>query len=202
VGLIDTYARWKGHDVFLEAAARLANIFRERPLRFYIVGGPIYQTRGSQYDQGELREMARRLGIADRVGFVDFQVNVVPVYRALDVVVHASTTPEPFGLTIIEAMACGKPVVASLAGGVADIIQTSYDAIGVSTGDEEGLVGAIRMLLENSQLRAELGVRARQTVCEKFAQDRVGPQMLELYRVLTALPQLSSSNVKKVFMHP
>jgi glycosyltransferase involved in cell wall biosynthesis len=202
VGLIATYARWKGHDVFLEAAARLANSCPERPVRFYVVGGPIYQTRGSQFDQAELREMGRRLGIANRVGFIDFQANIAPIYRALDVVVHASTSPEPFGLTIIEAMACGKPVVASLAGGVADIIQTPYDAIGIPGGNVGELAGALNMLMDDGQLRAQLGARARCKVCERFAQERLGPQIVELYFDLTHFPQISSSRVQKVFMHP
>ncbi len=205
VGLVATYARWKGHDVFLEAIARLASAHPERPLRCYIVGGPIYQTRGSQFDQGELRNLARRLGIGARVGFIDFQANIVPIYRALDVVVHASTAPEPFGLTIIEAMACGKPVIASMAGGVADIIQNTYDSSGVAPGDVNGIVAALECLAADPQLRRQLGVRARESICQRFADHRVGPQIQELYRSLTGVPQIpqfSSSSVQKVFMHP
>ena len=160
VGLVATYARWKGHDVFLEAAARLAKIGPDRPVRFYVVGGPIYQTRGSQFDQGELRDLARRLGILDHTGFINFQANVVPIYRALDVAVHASTAPEPFGLTIIEAMGCGKPVVASLAGGVADIIQNTYNAIGIPPGSAIGLSDALKTLVNDPQLRKNVGTRA------------------------------------------
>src|SRR5262249_6512275 len=51
VGLVATYARWKGHEVFLQAAARLAR--EALPVRFYIVGGPIYQTAGSQWSEAE-----------------------------------------------------------------------------------------------------------------------------------------------------
>ncbi len=54
VGLIATYARWKGQDVFLQAAAALAAAHPLRPVRFYIVGGPVYQTRGSQFSGAEL----------------------------------------------------------------------------------------------------------------------------------------------------
>ncbi len=96
VGLVATYARWKGHDVFLDAAARLARERPEQP-RFYIVGGPVYATRGSQFSEEELRAEAAARGIASRVGFIGFQRDVADVYRALDVVIHASTRPEPFG---------------------------------------------------------------------------------------------------------
>ncbi len=80
-------------------------------------GGPIYTTAGSQWTVDALRGQARELGISDRVGFVPFQSEPGWVYRSLDVVVHASTRPEPFGLTIVEAMACGRSVVVSAAGG-------------------------------------------------------------------------------------
>ena len=113
IGLVATYAHWKGHEVFLQAAAAMCqdpNPDPQPPLRFYIVGGPVYQTRGQHTEEG-LRRRVAELGLTDRVGFVPFQQETVPIYRALDVVVHASTQPEPFGLTIVEAMSCGRAVV-------------------------------------------------------------------------------------------
>ena len=187
VGLVATYARWKGQAVFLDAAAELAKTCPGLPVRFYVIGGPIYRTRGSQYTKDELLQHAGCLGIADRVGFIGFQSDVVPIYRALDVVVHASTAPEPFGLTIIEAMACGKPVIATLGGGVADIIEPGRDALGIAPANSSLLAGTMRSLLEDSLLRASLGAEARRTVCRRFNQDRIGTQVLDLYFRLTAL---------------
>ena len=114
VGLVATYARWKGHDVFLDAVARLDPGL---PARFYVVGGPIYRSAGSQYSPEELRAKAEALGVAGRVGFAGHQADPEAVYRALDVVVHASTRPEPFGRVIVEAMACGRAVVVLRGGG-------------------------------------------------------------------------------------
>src|SRR5262249_31725987 len=97
VGLVATFARWKGQDVFLEAIART---IRDRPLqdaRFYVIGGPIYQTHGSQFCESELCGRARSLGIDEHVGFIGFQEEMAGIYQALDIVVHASTQPEPFG---------------------------------------------------------------------------------------------------------
>src|SRR5262245_6415591 len=73
VGLVATYARWKGQDLFLEAVARLRDSPFPTPVRFYLVGGPIYGTYGSQFTEAELRGLARDLGVADRVGFVGFR---------------------------------------------------------------------------------------------------------------------------------
>jgi glycosyltransferase involved in cell wall biosynthesis len=184
VGLVATYARWKGHALFLEAAARAA--VQRSDLRFYLVGGPIYQTSGSQIAQGDLKEQVRRLGIAGRVGFVGFQEDVAGVYRALDVCVHASTQPEPFGLTIVEAMACGRAVVASREGGAAELFTDGEDALGFEPRDPGSLAAAIVSLASDPERRARLGERARQTVLERFSRERLGREILAVYRRVLA----------------
>jgi glycosyltransferase involved in cell wall biosynthesis len=106
VGLVATLARWKGHATFLEAIARLPDPL---PVRAYIVGDAMYQTEGSQYSLDELRQLARSLGLADRVGFTGFVHTPEATFRALHVVVHASTAPEPFGLVIAEQWPAADP---------------------------------------------------------------------------------------------
>src|SRR6185295_16036858 len=95
----------------------------ELPFRAYIIGGPIYQTGGSQYSLEELCQEAERLGLSRRVVFTGFAVDPAAALRALDVIVHASTEPEPFGMVIVEGMACGKPVVASESSGAAELFE-------------------------------------------------------------------------------
>ncbi len=110
VGLAATFARWKGHEVFLRALAALP---RGIAIRGYIIGGPVYRSGGSQFSIEELRALAAELGIASMVGFTGFIDDPAPALRALDIAVHASTQPEPFGLAIAEAMACGRAVISS-----------------------------------------------------------------------------------------
>ena len=81
-------------------------------------------------------------GLGDRVGFVPFQRDVAPVYRALDVVVHASTKREPFGLSVLEAMACGRPVIVSDAGGVRELVTHGDQGLTHPPGDVDALAGA------------------------------------------------------------
>jgi glycosyltransferase involved in cell wall biosynthesis len=181
VGLAATYARWKGHDVFLRAAARLT-VACPTAARFYVIGGPIYQTRGSQFAGAELRTLARDLGIVGRVGFVPFQDDPAAAYRALDVVVHASTRPEPFGLTIVEGMACGKAVVAVPAGGAAELFREGHDALGVPPGDVGALADALRRLAGDRSLRARLGENGRATALARFGRAGLGPRFLQVYR--------------------
>jgi len=178
VGLVATYARWKGQDLFMTAISRLRSA---RPARFYIVGGPIYKTKGSQFSEGELRELAGNLGVADRLAFVPFQAETADVFRALDVVIHASTSPEPFGRTIVEAMGCGKPVVVAAAGGAAELFTPDHDGVGHAPGDATGLAGAIARLAADPALRVRLGVNARRTAVERFSHERYGREIAAVY---------------------
>ena len=196
VGLVATFARWKGHDIFLEAAAQVirvreaASLREHRPdlnVRFYIVGGAIYKTKGSQFSEEELREVVSVLQIEDNVDFIGFQQNIAEVYRWLDIVVHASTQPEPFGLAIVEAMACGKPVIVSQAGGAAELFTHNYDAVGVPPGDRAALASAIEHLIDNPHQRKCLSENARSTVLKRFRPDRLGEQILAAYKRLNAL---------------
>jgi len=138
IGLVATFAKWKGHELFMQAAAKLIQELQS-PLRFYIIGGAIYQTAGSQFSLEELTHQRTQLKLENHLGFIGFQTDTVSIYRSLDIVVHASTQPEPFGMTIIEAMSCGKPVVVSNAGGAAEIIDSGNDAIGFKIGSVEAL---------------------------------------------------------------
>jgi glycosyltransferase involved in cell wall biosynthesis len=183
VGMVATYARWKGQDLFLKAIAALP---RDLAARFYIIGGPIYQTKGSQYSVGELRDLAGSLGVSERVAFVPFQGDTASVYRALDVVVHASTLPEPFGRTIIEAMACGRPVCVPRAGGAAELFREGEDAVGFAPGDPEALAEAILGLIRNPARRATIGEAARASARARFSRERLGPEVLAAYRAFGA----------------
>src|SRR5262249_34954493 len=118
IGLVSTFASWKGHDVFLEAARQID----DPRVRFFVVGGPVYSTRGSQRTPDEVRQQIAALGLEKRCGLIPFQREPAPVFVALDVLVHASSKPEPFGRTVAEGMSAGRAVVASNAGGVPEQI--------------------------------------------------------------------------------
>jgi glycosyltransferase involved in cell wall biosynthesis len=182
VGLAATFARWKGQDVFLRAARRVAAKLPGRPVRFYVVGGPIYQTRGSQWSDEELRQQGAQLLADGRLGFVGFRHDMPEVYRALDVVVHASTQPEPFGLTIAEAMACGRAAIVARDGGAAELFSPGQDAVGVPPGQDDALAAALIDLVNDPAKRQRLGAAARATAVARFPRDRLGPQILAAYR--------------------
>jgi len=129
----------------------------------------------------ELRAEAARLGIADSVGFTGFVCDPAAALRSLDIAVHASTAPEPFGLIIAEAMAAGRAVVVSDGGGVSELIKPEHDALTHHPGDAQELLRQLQRLVADPALRRRLGEAARLAALERFNPTRVSRQMLELY---------------------
>jgi glycosyltransferase involved in cell wall biosynthesis len=183
VGLVATFARWKGHRTFLEALAMLPPSL---PVRGYIIGGPVYETQGSQTTVPELRALVTALGLETRVGLTGFVPDSAVAIRALDVVVHASTEPEPFGLVIAEAMACGKPVVASRAGGARELTESGVNALGHEPGDAAGLARRIEELALDGDLRQRLGRAGRSTAERYFSRGRLASELTPVYQSLSA----------------
>ena len=181
VGLLGTFARWKGHETFLRGVAQLP---RELPVRAYVIGDALYQTDGSQHSGVELRQAAASLGIADRVGFTGFIERSDAALRALDVVVHASTSPEPFGLVIAEAMACGRPVIVSAAGGAAELVSADVDALTHTPGDARELAARIATLAADASLRASIGAAGRATAERVFDRTRLARELIPVYQAV------------------
>lgn len=181
VGLIATMAPWKGHDVFLRALALLP---KASGVRGYVIGGAIYETDSRQTSIEDLRRLASTLGIGDRVVFTGHLENIPSAMRSLDIVVHASTSREPFGLVIIEAMACGKPVVVSSAGGASEIVEGRTFALCNFPGDVSKMAGNIEMLARDSGMRAVLGAAARREAETRFDNRNYSSAFSDAYKRL------------------
>lgn len=185
VGLIATYARWKGQDLFLDAIAEAEPAAASLGVRYYIVGGPIYETRGSQFTEVELHDHADRLGVTGCVGFVPFQNDIAQVYRALDVVVHASTQPEPFGRTIAEAMSCGRAVVMTDVTGAGELADTSC-AIRVPPSNASALAEAICQLAGDADYREAIGNIGREVAVTRYTRKRLAGEVRQVLDLAVA----------------
>lgn len=179
VGLAATFARWKGHHTFLKALSMLPSMPR---IRGYVIGGPIYQTAGSQHTIEDLRLESERLGLEGRVGFTGFVDDTASAMRALDIVVHASTQPEPFGMVIAEGMACGRAVIAANAGGAMEVFTDGMDALGYEPGDATALANRIKLLAGDEGLRVRLGRAGVERAGTSFNGRRLGNDMVRIYR--------------------
>src|SRR5206468_2425520 len=131
--------------------------------------------------RAELEHIAASLGIADRVGFTGFVRQSDAALRALDIVVHASTSPEPFGLVVAEAMACGRAVIVSRAGGAAELVTAGVDALPHAPGNIEELSARMATLIADAGLRARLSSAARQTAEKKFELERLARELVPVY---------------------
>jgi glycosyltransferase involved in cell wall biosynthesis len=180
VGLVATLARWKGHATFLRALARLP---ADDAVRGYVIGAPLYGTTGSQHTIEQLRRLTADLGLAGRVGFTGF-ADAAPAIRALDIVVHASTEPEPFGMVIAEAMACGRALITSGTGGAAELIDPGKDALTHVPGDASSLAACMVRLARNAALRERLGSHARRSAERRFSPERLASELASMYETM------------------
>lgn len=165
VGIVGRLEPWKGQEIFLRAAALVLASFPA--VRFLVVGGAVLGWEGDYPER--LVDVAHTLGLGDRVHFTGHQADVYPWFDALDIAVHASIG-EPFGLVLVEAMALGKPLVATADGGPLEIVEDLVSGLLVPPEDVGALAGAIEQILADAPLArrlAEGGVARAQYFSEK-----------------------------------
>jgi glycosyltransferase involved in cell wall biosynthesis len=180
-GIVGRLAPWKGQHLFLRAFARA---FPAGPERAVVVGGSLF---GEDAYVREQAELAEALGIAGRVEFRGFCADVWDELSRLDVLVHASTIPEPFGQVILEGMAAGVPVIAAGAGGPAEILDHNRTGILYTPNDVAALAGCMRSLLDAS-LRERLSTAAREEV-RRYEPTIVAADLQRLYAAVSATAQ-------------
>ncbi len=176
VALLGRLVPWKGHVVYLQA---LAQAMRLNP---HIVGLVVgNDPTPSQQHLIQLKQVSASLGIASRVKFLPWQEDVWSLYAAADVVVHASVQPEPFGLVILEAMAAGRPVVATKAGGVVDLVVENVTGVLVPPSDASALASAIVRLSTDRAWANHLARAAQERAQTVFTMERNATQVAALY---------------------
>jgi glycosyltransferase involved in cell wall biosynthesis len=182
-GIIGVLVPWKGQRVFLAAARRILD--RVPEAWAVIVGAP---PDGDVTYEEDLRHLARRLGIAERVVFAGFRGDIAPVLGLLDVVVHASVEPEPFGRVIVEAMAMRRPVVAARAGGPIEILEDGRTGFLVPPGDDGALAERVIQLLTDPLLAGRIAGLAQREVARFDAQEHVARVQAVYAEVLDLAP--------------
>jgi glycosyltransferase involved in cell wall biosynthesis len=178
--------RWKGHTLLIEALARL----RELPWVWWIVGGA--QRPEELAYVARLRAAADRLDVADRVRLLGERGDVRQLLAAADIHCQANLGPEPFGITFIEALAAGLPVVTAAMGGALEIVDDSCGIL-VPPDDVAALAESLRRLIEDPVLRARLSsagpARAREV-------SDPATQMRRLSDALHGIRRMASGDVR------
>jgi glycosyltransferase involved in cell wall biosynthesis len=175
VGTVARLALQKGVDSFIRAAARLSS-HPDGPL-FLIVGdGPL---------RAKLEREVRNCNLGGRVFFTGQRYDVNRIMPCLDVFVLASVT-EGLPLTVLEAMAAGRPVVATRVGGIPEAVSDGIDGILVNPGDICGLAAAIGKLLSDPDRSAEMGNKGRLRVISDFTVKKMVSGTERIYTELVA----------------
>ena len=148
--------RWKGYRETLEALGRLRDL---EGWTYWLVGAP--QRPAEEAYFGELKELVRASGLPDRVRFTGQRSDISALLQAADIYCQPNTSPEPFGITFVEAQAAGLPVVSSAAGGALEIVDDDCGRL-VPAGNIDATTAALRELITDRAMRLRLGQTGRQ----------------------------------------
>jgi glycosyltransferase involved in cell wall biosynthesis len=138
---------------------------------------------GDGPDRAHLERRAHELGIVRRCLFVGYQDDVAPYYEAMDALLLPSVN-EGTPVSVIEALAAGRPAVATRVGGVPDVVRDGIDGYLVEVGEPATLAARLAELAADPARRAEMGAEGRQRVVERYSVDRLVNDVDELYRQL------------------
>lgn len=188
VGTVGMLEVRKGHRYLLEAIAILNRSRGEASRIKCAIAGD-----GAMRD--ELAKLAKELGIASDTLFLGMIGDSRQLLDALDVFVFPSLE-EGLGVALLEAMACGLPVVATRAGGVVDIVEDNRSGLLVSPRDPVSLANAIASLANDATRRSQLGGAARMRVSENFSMDAMTKKTIDLYRTCLARQTPSPEGAK------
>jgi glycosyltransferase involved in cell wall biosynthesis len=175
VTIIANFTPAKDHETFLRMAEK---VIRKVPDAQFILAGLDVLFEGKR--EAELKQLANTLGIAQSTHFIGFVKEIPDLVASSDVVVCTSNI-ETFGRCVMEAMSCGKPVVASNVGGIPEIIVSRQVGELVEPGDDAGFAEAVVRYLADENLYRSTAAYARQHVVRHFSVDSHIKKLNELY---------------------
>jgi glycosyltransferase involved in cell wall biosynthesis len=159
IGIVGALTPLKGQDVFLEAAARITADVPSA--RFLVVGGEPYATEARLGFGAALRARAAAVGLGARVLFLGERDDAAALIANLDVLVQSNRGPEGLGRTLLEAMACGVPVIGVDRWGHRELVEDGRTGFLVPPGDVVTLADRMRRLASDPRLRTDVAAAAR-----------------------------------------
>jgi len=181
VTMIGRIGAAKGEYLFLDMAGRVAR--QRQGVKFLIVGGVF---DGRDFHLEDLRRQIQADKLEDRVTATGYRTDIPAVIACSDIVVLPSIRPESFGLVLLEAMAAGKPVVATNLGGPREIVQAGVNGFLVDHTEATEMAARVLQLLEDKALRRRLGQAGRARVESEFSQQRYAEAYQRLYQEILA----------------
>jgi glycosyltransferase involved in cell wall biosynthesis len=174
VGTVSSLAPHKGHKYLIQAAPMILDILPST--KFLIVGDGILREK--------LEEQVKNLNLISNVIFTGTRKNIPDLLPAMDIFVLPSCSREGLGISIIEAMAAEKPVVATDIGGIPEVVKNGETGLLVLPRNSEALAQAIIELLQNPKKANTMGKKGRIRFQEKFTNKRMLSEVENLYVAL------------------
>jgi glycosyltransferase involved in cell wall biosynthesis len=175
VAFLGQMIRVKGLEMFIDVATRIVD-----PRAKFVVAGPMRNTQGA-YTEDEIRGLVAR---DSRIRYLGYRTDVENLYATSDLIVMPSQWEEPCAMVLFEAAAAGKPVVATVTGGTAEILRDGETGYLVERHDLEGMTARVARLIQDDALRNRLGHAASQLARRSLAVEPVR-QLEDLYASLT-----------------
>ncbi|MEO6456991.1 MAG: glycosyltransferase [Chloroflexia bacterium] len=177
IGAIGRIERWKGFDLLMEAFATVAAAHPNA--RLVMVGDVIFEhLKGVKL---ELVQQVQRLGIQDKVIFTGFRDDIPYVMSAVDALVHCPVEREGFPMIMIEAMACGRPIVTVPSGGIVEQVFDGVNGFVVPMRDTMALAAATSRLISDPSLARRMGLAGRRMVEERLTIEIQTSQVEQMY---------------------
>jgi glycosyltransferase involved in cell wall biosynthesis len=172
VGHFSRLSPWKGQHVLIEALAQCPE-----DVTAILVGDALF---GEQDYVQHLHQQVAELGLEERVRFLGFRSDIVQLMSVCDLVAHTSIAPEPFGRVIVEAMLCGRPVVAASAGGAIELVEPGITGFLVPPGEPQRLAEVITRCRNQPEYIATIAYQAQSKASERFHLKIINEQIAQL----------------------
>lgn len=184
--LVGRLVSWKGQEDFIRAIAKARA--SDSSIRGLLVGDDVETGESERYVAG-LNALIDELGVGNAIRFTGHRTDVPNIMKAADVVVCASSKPEPFGRVIIESMAVGTPVIATDAGGVTDIIDHGKNGILASIRNSDAMAEAMLRVTSDVEFKQKIRAAGLRSVADHYTVARHTANISNLYRKVLGLDQ-------------
>jgi glycosyltransferase involved in cell wall biosynthesis len=168
IGMIGRIQKWKGQDYLLEIIEEYNKLSGVKEVKV-LLAGDAYP--GYEYLETELKDSIRKKGLDNQVNYLGYQANVPALLNQIHLLILPSTSPDPLPTVVLEAMAAGKPVLATKQGGATEMIIENETGVFIPLNNaKEAAIILQRTIIDEAKLKA-MGTAGLQRVQEEFSKD-------------------------------